>query len=268
MIEQPLTGGNVTPVVRIGETVRRSPGPWTTGVHALLRHLETQDFPFAPHVLGRDESGREILSYIDGHAGFVDRHHLVPGNLWSDQVLEESAQALRALHDATLGFIPPADASWQVVYPDSECHEVICHNDIAPYNSVFRDDHFVGFIDFDTAGPGPRIWDVVYAAYRYVPLVPDEALASMGISSGHDRGRRLRLLCDTYGLEDRATFVDILVQRIDAVETMLVNGARNGIAGYQQVLAEGGHLEALHRDSAWVKRHREELQRWLTDPHL
>ena len=38
--EVPLTGGNITPVVRVGATVRRATGPWTPAVHALLRHLE------------------------------------------------------------------------------------------------------------------------------------------------------------------------------------------------------------------------------------
>ena len=35
--EIPLRGGNVSTVVRVGETVRRNAGPWTPTVHALLR---------------------------------------------------------------------------------------------------------------------------------------------------------------------------------------------------------------------------------------
>jgi len=45
--------------------------------------------------------------------------------------------------------------------------EVICHGDVAPYNCVFRDGRPVAFIDFDTAHPGVRIWDLAYAAYRF-----------------------------------------------------------------------------------------------------
>lgn len=33
-----LSGGWVNEVVRTGDTVRRSAGPWTPAVHALLRH--------------------------------------------------------------------------------------------------------------------------------------------------------------------------------------------------------------------------------------
>jgi len=41
---------------------------------------------------------------------------------------------------------------------------------------VFRKGMPVALIDFDTAHPGPRIWDVAYAAYRFVPLTvaPEE----------------------------------------------------------------------------------------------
>lgn len=48
--------------------------------------------------------------------------------------------------------------------------EVICHGDIAPYNSAVRDGRVIGFIDFDTAHPAPRLGDVAYAVYRYAPL--------------------------------------------------------------------------------------------------
>ena len=54
--------GAFNTVVRIGDTVRRETGPWTTAVHALLRHLEETGYPYAPRVLGIDEQGKEILS--------------------------------------------------------------------------------------------------------------------------------------------------------------------------------------------------------------
>ncbi|WP_290866248.1 phosphotransferase [Hamadaea sp.] len=56
--------------------------------------------------------------------------------------------------------------------------EVVCHSDAAPYNTVFRSGHPVALIDFDTAHPGPRVWDVAYAVYRFVPL---------GGPANHDR---------------------------------------------------------------------------------
>ena len=39
-LEQPFEDGNISAVVRVGDTVRRATGPWTSAVHALLRYLE------------------------------------------------------------------------------------------------------------------------------------------------------------------------------------------------------------------------------------
>ena len=68
--EVSLAHGGVTPeVVRVGDTVRRTAGPHTPAVHALLRHLEAKGFRGAPRALGFDDRGREILSYVDGTPG-------------------------------------------------------------------------------------------------------------------------------------------------------------------------------------------------------
>src|SRR5262245_24987269 len=68
--EEPLSGGGVSGVVRIGETVRRPVGPWSPAVHSLLDHFEGSGFE-APRVLGTDIAGREILSFIEGDAAVV-----------------------------------------------------------------------------------------------------------------------------------------------------------------------------------------------------
>ncbi|NJP35224.1 hypothetical protein HCJ94_25420 [Micromonospora sp. HSS6-12] len=60
--EEPLPGGFVTDVVRVGGTVRRTPGPNADRVAALLRHLERVGADLAPRHLGFDEHGREVLS--------------------------------------------------------------------------------------------------------------------------------------------------------------------------------------------------------------
>ncbi|MGI5224335.1 hypothetical protein [Actinoallomurus sp. CA-142502] len=56
-------------VVRLGDTVRRPTHPWTPAVHALLGHLEQVGFPYSPRLLGTDEEGREVLTYLDGESG-------------------------------------------------------------------------------------------------------------------------------------------------------------------------------------------------------
>ena len=69
--EEPLAGGNLTPVVRIGETVRRTQGFWSDAVHDLLSHLDRVGFAAAPRFLGVDKQGREMLSYLLGTVGFL-----------------------------------------------------------------------------------------------------------------------------------------------------------------------------------------------------
>ena len=64
--EVPLPGGNVGGAVRVDNTVRRVAGPWTPAVHALLEHLHAAGFDAVPRVLGIDDRGREVLSYIEG----------------------------------------------------------------------------------------------------------------------------------------------------------------------------------------------------------
>lgn len=162
--EEELAGGNVSKVVRVGDTVRRSTGPWTPTIHRLLSHVRAKGLLWVPEPLGLDEAGREVLSFIPG-----DVPHEMPEWVWTEQVLTDVARALREWHDATEDFSAP-DAKWGL--PPSSPREVICHNDFAPYNCVFSGRRFAGAIDFDFCSPGSRLWDLAYTAYRFVPLMP------------------------------------------------------------------------------------------------
>jgi hypothetical protein len=60
--------GNVGGAVRVGDTVHRATGPWTPAVRALLAYLAGR-VPHIPRVLGYDDRGREVLSYLPGPDG-------------------------------------------------------------------------------------------------------------------------------------------------------------------------------------------------------
>ncbi|MGC4875140.1 hypothetical protein ACLQ26_02570 [Micromonospora sp. DT43] len=64
--EEPLSGGFVADVVRIGDTVRRTPPVNLDFVGALLRHLAEVGADLAPRHLGVDDRGRQVLSYVAG----------------------------------------------------------------------------------------------------------------------------------------------------------------------------------------------------------
>lgn len=189
--------GGVNQVIRVSDKVLRPSGPWTPAVHALLNHLAASGFTNAPKAYGVTSEGREVLDFIPGE---------VPGSefVCTDAALSIVGAMLREMHDATIGFTPPdspaTPAHWY--FPPREPAEVICHGDIAPYNTVFRDGHPVAFIDFDTAHPAPRIWDVAYAAFRFVPLA-DPAEPDCPLSTAR-QAARLRILADAYGLAPRS----------------------------------------------------------------
>lgn len=202
--EEPLTGGNMSEVVRVGDTVRRSAGPWTPTVHAYLRHVRARGVTEVPEPFGLDERGREIVSFLPGWPA--------PRWLWSGENLRDAGRLLRRLHDASLGLDPP-DAVWQL--PAREPAEVICHNDAAPYNMVFRAGRLVGLIDVDTASPGPRLWDLAYTAYRLAPFAQD-AFAGVSYDIGHlDPVARLDALVDAYGAGwSRAEVLGAMAERL------------------------------------------------------
>lgn len=206
--EQELTGGNTTRVVRVGNTVHREAGPWTPTVQRLLAHVRDRGLTEVPEPLGLDAQGREVVSYLPGDVpGWP-----APDWLWSGDVLQEAGRLLRRFHDATAGFAT-SGARWRL--PATEPAEVICHNDAAPYNMVFRAGRLTGLIDLDTAAPGPRVRDLAYLAYRIAPLSGD-AFAGVGYGVGHlDPMTRLDALTSAYGFAfTRAEVLDAMVGRL------------------------------------------------------
>jgi hypothetical protein len=205
-----MKGGNTSRVVKDGRTVLRSTGAWSPFVHQLLQHLAAVGFTEAP-VFIEQVGDQEQLSFV---AGEVGNDPLKP-YMQTDEVLVEAAQLLRRLHDCTQSFAIPVEAAFML--PVMTPHEVICHNDFAPYNCVYRDGHLIGVIDFDTAGPGTRLWDIAYAVYRFVPLTNDPHSLDNGWNPIPDRAARLRLFCDSYGLDDRGELIATVRLRLQAL---------------------------------------------------
>ncbi|GCE31120.1 trifolitoxin immunity domain-containing protein [Dictyobacter alpinus] len=255
-----LAGGNVSRVIRIGETVRRTMGPWSSTVHHLLLHLEGNGFAAAPRFLGIDSQGREILSFIAGAVG----HYPLPPAFWSDEALTKIADMLREFHAITTYYVSPQEAQWQITYADVTRHEVICHNDVAPYNMVFRNNIPVALIDFDTAGPGPRVWDLAYAAYRFVPLLHsgDDELRSTGLLEPEVQARRLKLFCTTYGSIEPMSVLLMVEERLQHLCNLIITRAEAGDQAFQKMLAEE-HLVNYQREIAALPGQIKNLQPYL-----
>lgn len=241
MTQEPLTGGNSNQVYKEGDTVVRNVGNWSPFVHQLLRHLTASGFQQSP-VLIEHNATHERLTFFDGDVG---NYPLQP-YMRTDAMLIEAAQLLRKLHDATLNMVIPADAVFQL--PLRAAPEVICHNDFAPYNLVFRDNHIVGIIDFDTASPGTRLWDIAYAVYRFAPLAADEHAINCGFQPLPDRAARLKLFCDAYGLENRAPLLETVKARLQALIDHMTSTASNL-----------DHLPVYYADLQFLDAHHAEL---------
>ncbi|WP_433789779.1 phosphotransferase enzyme family protein [Actinoplanes sp. CA-252034] len=250
--EEVLAGGNMGRAVRVGVSVRRRAGAWSPTIQRLLRHLRQHGLEWVPEPLGRDQDGRDSVAYL---AGEVPQYPL-PDWIWSEGILTDAARHLAHLHAASADFLDTTDAIWQI--PAHEPVEVICHNDFAPYNMVFTDGRLTGVIDWDTASPGPRVWDLAYLAYRLVPLT-DPANGDGLDSDVSQRARRLRLLCDTYnryhGHEvDTAAILPVTVQRL----LDLAHFTQARVDAGQDELR--GHVGLYRRDAAWITAHTRAFQ--------
>jgi len=233
MDERQLPGGNAGGAVLVDGTVRRPTGPWTPAVHALLRYLEDRGFEGAPRVLGVDEQGREVLTYLAGATVGVAR----PWPAWvhSDEALVEVGVWLRRYHDAIAGFVPPAGAQWRTCLRAWQPGDIIGHNDAAPYNAVWMPtsstpgreqgawsgSRLVGFVDWDFAAPCSPLWDLAFVVFSWVPLHARDVVAAEGFTHFADRPRRLRLLLDSYGYPGSVATV------LEAVRARIVDHARS-----------------------------------------
>lgn len=222
--EQPLTGGAQTPgLVRVGTTVRRPSYPRSEFVEAVLRHLEAVGFAGAPRVLGYDEQGRQVLSFIDGTVP-----HGLPFNL-SDEHLLTGAELVLAFHDATSG--------------STLCNgeEVVCHGDLGPHNTVFRGPRAVAIIDWDSdVRPGRRADDFAHAVWCFADLTE----ADVPIV---EQARRIRLMCSAYpGLTPEVVVAEL---------TGRFQRARTQHAAAGRIAA----IDVFDRLLEWIADHGEEL---------
>lgn len=196
-MEQRLPGGRHHGAVRAGRTVRRTAGPQTPAVQALLRHLEAAGFAGAPRALGLDEQGREVLSYLDGET--VGDARPWPAWAHSDAALVSAGRWLRDFHAASRSFVLPPDAHWFGGRGELGPGEMVGHRDAAPYNAVWGGTELVGVIDWDLAHPMLPLQDLAFVALMWVPLTARDVAVADGFPPGLDRERRLRLLLDAYG---------------------------------------------------------------------
>jgi len=254
--EERLPGGRLTVVVRVGDTVRRQPKPWSNEVQRLFAHVRSRGFLQAPEPLGFDEQGREVLRYIEGETSATVTPW--PGSLWSDELLAEVGKTVAAYHRAVADFVPSDVVHWQYRPRALLPGEIICHHDFAPYNAVFKDGRLLGMVDWEGAGPGTVQEEIAFLAWQWVTLSPPEREVNDGSDPEVDQIVRLRLLLDSYGYEDRVGLVDAIIERVEISRSGIEERAAAGGLPYIELRNEG-HT----RDMESLIRHLEQSRRKL-----
>jgi hypothetical protein len=223
-------------------------------MNALLMHLEAAGFEGSPRFLGTDDQGRQVLSFVSGEVGVRTPSLDPPAYIRSGAYLDGVARLLRRMHDSTVGFLAPGGASWEYLKDQVHGGEVMCHNDVGPYNLVCRDEGPVALIDWDQATPGAREWDIAYALYRCAPFYPDDVCTEvLHWPSAPDRQGRVALFLDAYGWDgSKAEVLAAMERRIQAmVETGLQRHAEGHLiydATWKKVV-----LPRLYRDLGFVR---------------
>lgn len=267
-MDETLHGGYNSSPVRRGDTVVRGTGPWTQNIHALLHHLHAHGFTQAPRVVTTDPAARtETLTYIEGRAGTYP----LTAAQRSEQALVAVARTIRAMHEATTGFTAPDPSTWQarsVLPVEIDC---VGHNDLGPYNVVYSGTggtEVAAIIDWDFAGPSNRVWDLSYAAHRFVPLSAPRSTLAFGFDFGADpvpdQRARLRAFLNAYGAGDTDSninagyLLDVLVLRLSAITAHIERGVLAGDPRFDRQRIEQ-HGDGYREDMAHILQQRSRL---------
>jgi aminoglycoside phosphotransferase (APT) family kinase protein len=91
--------------------------------------------------------------------------------------------------------------------------EIVGHGDLFWTNVILRNNRPAAFIDWELARPMTRAFEVALAATWWAGVRIDSQLVEWGLPLDR-RGERLRLLCDSYGLDQaqRAGLLDRLIE--------------------------------------------------------
>ncbi len=253
-----LDGGRKNQIVRSGNTIIRPAGKWSNSVHQLLTHLHKNGCNAVPEALGFDEQGNEIVSFIEGDVC----NYPLSENAKSLEMLQTAASLLRTYHDTTITFFQNNLDQQQWMLPTRQPIEVICHGDYAPYNVVLNGRIAIGIIDFDTAHPGPRIWDIAYALYRWAPFTNPRNDDGWGTLT--EQVARAKRFCDAYELAtaERKKAAEVIIQRLQALVDFMHAEAQNGNETFQQNIADDHHLSYL-QDIAYIEEHKQVISQQL-----
>ncbi|PVZ60203.1 phosphotransferase [Arthrobacter sp. H-02-3] len=260
-----MPAGDVTDgVVRVGGTIRRPHQPQSLAGY--LDWLEDAGFEGSPRFLGRDDQGRDVLTFVPGQCAGA----LPEAWAQSADLVASVGRLVRRLHRASAGYVPRDHPFPRSPFPRSpvrpdptEASRLICHLDVTPQNVVVRDGLAAGLVDFDLAGPSTAFHDSLNTAMHWVPLRdPSDAWPGW---EDQDPFRRLRLFADAYGWseEERRRVPGAGIDAAElSYERMRHNAATLG-GGWARMWQDGvGGL--INRRRGWLEANARPLVAALT----
>ncbi|MFF1539451.1 phosphotransferase [Microbacterium sp. NPDC058269] len=239
MDEEVLVGGNASgAVVRIGDTVRK---PWsdaTPSVSGFVAALRAEGVN-APEPRGRDAQGRQVVEFVPGELA-------IAGAPLTASELRRVGSMIREIHDASARYVPEAGAVWRTAIP-APAAELVCHNDLAPWNLI-TGDRWV-FIDWDAAAPSTRLWDLAYAAQAFALSDGERAPEHAAVD--------LAALVDGYGADGpmRRDLPRAMEERTAAMLALLEGAHATGDEPWASMYASG-HGDHWAKALRYVREHR------------
>ncbi|MBB2975703.1 hypothetical protein FHX49_001270 [Microbacterium endophyticum] len=239
--EEPLAGGNASgdAVVWVGGTVRK---PWTASTASAVAFVEAlrSGGVDAPTPMGRDDEGRQVQEFVPG-ALALDVYPL------SRPDLHRVGAMVRLIHDVSSTFTPPTEAIWETAIT-APGHELVCHNDLAPWNLLIGDRWM--FIDWDAAAPNTRAWDLAYAAQSFTLADPS--------ADPHIAAEDLAAFIDGYRADEqlRRLLPETMGDRTKPMHDLLRVSHENGTEPWSSMLVQA-HGEYWSDADRYVRSHRD-----------
>lgn len=246
-ILETLDGGRDGKIKKSGNRVIRPANEWSSDIHKFLSFLINEGFSSVPVPYGFTEQNEEILSFVPGTA----YNYPLPKEFLRDQMLILSAKLLKKYHEAGSKYVGNLSGKEKWMLPKIEPVEVMCHGDYAPYNVTLIDGKPAGIIDFDTLHPGPALWDIVYAVYRWVPFTSPENPDHY--DSLNEQIRKAKIFLDAYGAsqEQREELPKMMAKRLTALVDFMTSQADSGNEDFAKNCNDG-HAKIYLSDISYI----------------
>ena len=195
-------------VYKVGNAVIKPKMPWTESIHNYLNFLVNSGFNEVPKIIGLDESGNELLEFIES-----EYIHPKP---WNDALIKQIGNKLRELHEISKNYKYSRNDKWQnwFLHNIGDTKKIISHCDIAPWNVITKGNTIIGIIDWEYVGPVDPIMELARVCWLFIQLYDDDVGEKIGLPDLTTRAHQLRILLDSYKLRksQRKSIIDRIIE--------------------------------------------------------